>query len=153
MKILMKLRSNIHSLEDVILLFHILVMAGIIPIMTRHLSILRLMNVFTPKKVIYLKNIEEQKRKIVKYTDFVLGFCPLIWKQTCLKRSLILFYFLKKFAIDVRICFGTRYSNKIPKIISIKNIEGHAWLMHNGKIVLEKNIEMTKTFTMTYVFP
>ena len=35
----------------------------------------------------------------------------------------------------------------------IKKLEGHAWLLYNGTVFLEKNTEIAKTYKITYCFP
>ena len=153
MVILRKFRTNVHSLKEIMLLFHILILSSIIPVLAKHFTVPQLLGFFTPKKISRLKGNDERKIKIIKYTDYILNIKPELWNGTCLKRSLILFYFLRKLGMNISICFGTRYNIILPEDSSGKNLEGHAWLMHNGKIFLEKNVELTKTFTMTYVFP
>ncbi len=51
--------------------------------------------------------------------------------------------------MDVHICFGVRF----PDGVSREKLEGHAWLLYNGDIFLERDIEMAKAYKLTYCFP
>jgi hypothetical protein len=116
----------------------------------KFLSLPRLMKLITPDPVDVEMN--EMQDKIVKYSDYILSRNVWIYSTTCLKRSLVLYHFLRKYGINVQLCFGIRYSNK-SKSLEEKKLEGHAWLMYDGAIYLEKNIDETKGCTTTYCFP
>ena len=155
MKILEKIRGNISSLEEFSLLIRILFLVAVLPIMLKRLSVSKLMQVFTPRNTISYKkkDMKKYKENIVKFTDYILNLTPGMWKGTCLKRSLVLYFLLRKLGMDVRICFGTRYNRNLSNSEAKKNLEGHAWLIYKGSIFLERNTELTKTYTMTYSFP
>jgi hypothetical protein len=155
MKILEKIRDNISSLEEFSLLIRIFFLVAVLPIMLKRLSVSKLMQVFTPRNTISYKkkDMKKYKENIVKFTDYVLNLTPGMWKGTCLKRSLVLYFLLRKLGMDVRICFGTRYNRNLSNSEAKKNLEGHAWLIYKGSIFLERNTELTKTYTMTYSFP
>jgi hypothetical protein len=91
--------------------------------------------------------------KIVKFTDYILSRNFWIYRNTCLKRSLVLYHFLRGLGINVHICFGVRYNGMSPNKEAEKKLEGHAWLLYNGDIFLERNTESTKAYKMTYCFP
>lgn len=155
MRIIRKLSSNFSSVEEVILFFRILLLITILPLLTRFLSVPKLMKVITPRdlKTLKIKNLDQETRieKLVKFTNYVLSFNLWIYKNTCLKRSLVLYHSLRRSGINVRICFGVRYKNCLPD--TKKKLEGHAWLLYNGDIFLESNTEITKTYKVTYCFP
>ena len=111
------------------------------------------MQLLTPKNKKNHKNLEIQKRRTVRFTDYILNRNFLIWKRTCLKRSLILYYFLRKFGLNIQICVGVRYSEDNKYDSSQKDIEGHAWLLLNDEIIFENDIRQTKSYTMTFCFP
>ncbi len=93
--------------------------------------------------------MEITKNKIVRFTDYIFGSNLCIYQPTCLKRSLVLYHFLRKAGFSVRICFGVRFPSKEEK----NKLEGHAWLVYNGEMFLEKSVETTKTYKITYCFP
>jgi len=127
----------------------------ILPSLLKLLSLPRLMKVLTPGDLKVYKNLDSEmaKEKVVKFTDYILSRNFWIYKTKCLKRSLVLYHFLRKSGISVHICFGVRYNEELPDREAKKKLEGHAWLLYNGYIFLEKNIEMTKTYRVTYCFP
>ena len=155
MIILEKLKANISSLEELLLLIRIFFIVTILPIMLKRLSVSKLMQVFTPRNTISYKkkDMKKYKENIVKFTDYILNLTPGMWKGTCLKRSLVLYFLLRKLGMDVRICFGTRYNTRLSKQEAKKHLEGHAWLIYKGSIFLERNTELTNTYTMTYSYP
>ncbi len=150
-----KIRANFSSLEEVELFIQIFLLITILPFLIKLLSIPKLMKVLTPRNLKGYKNmdLEKTKHKIVKFTDFILGLNFWIYKSICLKRSLVLYHFLRKLGINVHICFGVKYNSELSDREAKKKLEGHAWLLYNGDILLEKNIEMTKTYKVTYCFP
>jgi hypothetical protein len=114
------------------------------------------MKVITPHKQKQLHNNhdrEQAKDTIIKYTDYLLSRNFFVYKSTCLRRSLVLFYFLRRIGIDVHICFGVRQKKNLIDTEAKQELEGHAWLMYNGNMFQEKNTNMTKTYTKTYCYP
>ncbi len=150
-----KIRSNFNSLEEILLFIQVFLLVTILPFLIKALTIQRLMKVLTPRDLSAYKNLnlEKSKDKIVKFTDYILSRNLWIYKSTCLKRSLVLYQLLRKSGIDVHVCCGVRYNDKLSGSEVEKKLEGHAWLLHNGEIFLEKNIEEIKTYKMTYCFP
>jgi hypothetical protein len=112
------------------------------------------MKLLTPQPGKYKHNADSQDRKdtIVLYTSYILSRNIWVYRNTCLKRSLILYHFLRKQGTDVQICFGINYKKDIP-LTERKEMEGHAWLLLNGDIYLEANPEIPKNYTTTYCFP
>jgi hypothetical protein len=55
--------------------------------------------------------------------------------------------------MNVHICLGVRYGEKLSDKEAENGLEGHAWLLHNGDIFLEREVEVTKTYKMTYCYP
>ncbi len=152
-----KFRSEFHSFGDVYLFLQILLIITLLPIMFRFLSIPELIKKFTPRnsrKYQKNRNLKETTDKIVKFIDFILNRKFWRYKEnTCLKRSLVLYYYLRKRGIDVHICFGVKYNDKPTTTMERNRLIGHAWLLYNGSIFLEKNAVETKTYKVTYSFP
>lgn len=91
--------------------------------------------------------------RIVKFTDYILSRNLWIYRGTCLKRSLVLYHFLRKSGINVHLCFGVRHNGRLPDREAEKKLEGHAWLLYRGEIFLERNAAMTRTYAVTYCYP
>jgi hypothetical protein len=151
MAIIRKIRTNFNSVEDVWLFISILLLVTVLPFPIKFLSLPTLLRILTPlePKAHRGRNLETIKNKMVKFTDYIFGSNLCIYQPTCLKRSLVLYHFLRKAGFSVHICFGVRFPNKEEK----NRLEGHAWLVYNGEVFLEKSIEMTKTYKVTYCFP
>lgn len=119
------------------------------------MSLPKLMNVLTPQGPKPHKDMDRERLegKIVKYTDYILDHNFWIYRRTCLKRSLVLYHFLRRCGIDVHVCFGVRYNENMPNKKEGKNLEGHAWLLYKENIFLEKKADLTRTYRITYSFP
>jgi len=150
-----KIRENFSSLQDVLLFMRILCLIAVLPEMLRFLSIPRLMKVLTPRGTTNLRNPVDDKGRdrIVKYTDYLLSRDFWMFKSTCLRRSLVLYHFLRREGVNVQICFGVRYKGELQKEKVSRELEGHAWLFYKGAIFLERNAAMTTEYTVTYCFP
>jgi hypothetical protein len=150
-----KVRSNFNSLGEVLLFVRIFLLATILPLLIKHLTIPRLLKLLTPQNSNSgrISGPDEIIDKIEKYTLYILSRDFWIYRNICLKRSLVLYHFLREYGIHVTLCFGVRYNNEGPHGAEGKKMEGHAWLLHNGDIFLEKNAEETKKYKMTYCYP
>lgn len=151
---LKKFRAHFDSFEEIWLFIQIFLLATVLPFLLKFLSLPRVMKMLAPRNLKVCRNmdLEKLKDKIVKFTDYILGRNFLTYKSACLKRSLVLYHFLRKSKINVHICFGVKY-NKLSDNETKEKLEGHAWLLYQENIFLERNEEITKTYTMTYCFP
>ncbi len=150
MKIVKKIKNNFHSFKDIWLFICIFFLATILPLIIKFLSLPRTMQMITPSGT-YRYNATN--RKIIKYTEYILNLDFWIWRPTCLKRSLLLYHFLNKIGINVRICFGVKYNKSMISKDRNRNLYGHAWLLLDGEIFLERNIEIVRGYKVTYCFP
>ena len=154
LKHIKKIRNNFHSFKDVRLFICIFFWATLLPFIIKFLPLPEAMQIFAPSKTQRnIKNKHSAQEKIVRYTDYILNLNVWIWRTTCLKRSLLLYRFLNKIGIKAQVCFGVKFNNNTISKDKSNNLDGHAWLLLNGEIFLERNIEMTKEFKMTYCFP
>ena len=150
-----KIRQNFDSWREVLLFYRVLSLITVLPILVKWNTLPRLMNRLTPLNILTLKHsaADLTSAKIVKYTDFILGWGVGVWKRTCLKRSLVLYHFLRDVGMPVHICFGVRIPAAAGKQAAHGRLEGHAWLLHEGGIFLENDPDMTRTYMETYRFP
>ena len=152
--ILRKIRLNFGSFKDIWLFIQIFLLITLLPAMLSLFSLPMLMKMLTPRDLRVCKDQDSESRdKIVKFADYLLNRNFWIFRSTCLKRSLILYHFLRKLGINLHVCFGVKYNGKLPDRKTQKKLEGHAWLFYNGNIFLERNAEVTKTYKLTYFFP
>nr|MBU1328194.1 lasso peptide biosynthesis B2 protein [Candidatus Omnitrophota bacterium] len=84
--------------------------------------------------------------KITKYLDLFFKLRALFFSRrgTCLKRSLILYKFLREKGIEVRINIGVKGDNK--------KIYGHAWLTLDDKPYLAQP-QINEDFKVCFIFP
>jgi hypothetical protein len=155
MEIVRKIRNNFGSFEELRLFVRIFLIVTLLPLLLKFFPLPRLMRLLTPKGVRLSKDIDldKYKRKAVKFTDYILGFNFWMYKTTCLKRSLVLYHFLRKSGIDVHICFGVRYNGQSLLEEARKKLEGHAWLLYDGKVVLEKDASQPQSYKAMYYYP
>ena len=152
--IIRKFRTNFASFEEVWLFTQIFLLGTVLPIMLRLISLPKLMNVLTPKNLKLHKDLdlERLKHKIVKFTDYVLSHNFWIYRSTCLKRSLVLYHFLRRVGINVHVCFGVKYNENATDEEEKKKLEGHAWLVYKGNIFLEKKSRYNQNLQNNLLF-
>ena len=152
--ILQKVRSNFSPIQDLWIFVHILFLITILPLLLRFMSLSRLLAFLTSNDVNVCRNsdMEKVQDRIVKYTDYILSRNFWIYRHSCLKRSLVLYHFLRKSGINVSIRVGVRYVGTLP-YGEDKKLEGHAWLVCGDEYYLENNIEEAKTCKVIYCFP
>ena len=150
-----KFKKNFKSPGDLWLFMRIFGLITILPIMVRGLSIPTLLKTLTPGGNKFGQNLDVDSliEKIVKYTDYILGYNWLAYKNTCLTRSLVLYHFLRKHGIEVQICLGVKKGESLGEVDSEKILQGHAWLTYDGNIFLEKNSLGARSFKTTFCFP
>ena len=134
---------------------HIFSLVTILPLMIKMLTIPQLLKILTPgrAKLKGDRNLRQLREIIIKYTNYVLSLDFWIYRDICLTRSLVLYYFLRKYGLDVQICFGVKHKKDSEGRDAGRKLQGHAWLSLNGYFFLENNPEDTRTFAVTYSFP
>lgn len=155
MAIVRKIKTHFHSFHDILLFVQIFSFITLLPLIVKYMTVPGMMKMLTPKngnEKIKI-NSDHQQVKIEKYTDYILSMNFWMYKVICLKRSLVLYHFLRKFYIDVHVCFGVRFEKAMMPGMAVKEIEGHAWLLYKGQVFLERYPEETGTYTMTYCYP
>jgi hypothetical protein len=86
------------------------------------------------------KNFEAATR-LGRLIDSLLGMDLFVFRRSCWKRALVLHRFLSLNGIESQIRFGLRKSTG--------RVEGHAWLEHEGRPLLEDNAgEYVVTFSL-----
>ena len=150
-----KFKKNFRSIGDLWLFMRIFGLITLLPVMIKYLSIPTLLKTLTPvgKKFCQNLDVDSLIEKIVKYTDYILRANWLVYKNSCLKRSLVLYHFLRKYGIEVHICLGVKKGESLDEVDSEKILQGHAWLTYDGNIFLEKNSLGTQNFKTTFSFP
>ena len=150
-----KFKKNFRSFGDLWLFMRIFGLITLLPVMVQYLSIPTLLKTLTPgsNKSGQNMDVDFLIEKIVKYTDYILGYNWLVYKNTCLTRSLVLYHFLRKCGIEVHICLGVKKAESLGDVDPEKILQGHAWLIYKGNIFLEKNLLSSHHFKTTFCFP
>jgi len=128
--------------KDTVLFIRIACLVLVTPFLVRIKSLPELCDYFTPKNT----NGNYRKEKIIKYTDFLVGWQIPIFTHYCLVRSLILYKLLRENGTNVVINFGVLKDR-------MNKIGGHSWLTLNGKIYLEDERTIEKFIKIDYTFP
>ena len=124
------------SPDDRRLLFQAVLLLPIIHIALYFLGYYRLHRF--AEKLVPLKRIDtpraeteilQQAREIARIVSIAAqhGF----FRASCLRRSLLVWWFLRKQGIQSNICFGVRMIDH--------QLEAHAWVEHNGVVVNDSN--------------
>lgn len=90
---------------------------------------------------------KNEKEAVIDITDFFFSWRLPVFRGSCLKRSLVLFKFLRRIGINVDINFGV---NKNRAMNNLKH--GHAWLTLDGKLFFPKE-EFLEHYQFCYKFP
>ena len=83
---------------------------------------------------------------LARWVDRLLRNLPGPWRRTCLKRSAVLYYLLRRAGRPVELCLGVR--NEEPS-----SVAAHAWLMRGGAPYLEARPEHAGRHTVIARFP
>jgi hypothetical protein len=154
MEIARNLRDNFSSPKEALLFGRIFLLVTILPLLTRFLTLPRLMKFLTRNKqeCAEIGNREDYRNRIVKYTDYLLARNFWIYRKTCLKRSLVLYHFLRPAFPELAICFGVK-TRRDPPSDKWKRLDGHSWLIHRGDVFLEEKPDVPRQYIVTYRFP
>lgn len=149
-------RANFASLADVWLFVNVAALAWVLPLGLRTLSLPRLLTWLTPHpRQPRLEAAEElaHVQKLVKFTDYVLNrnIGPL--RQNCLRRSLLLYTFLRRVGIDVDVCMGVKHARSNTDGSVANLLDGHAWLLRDERLFLEPCVQLPELYTVTYRYP
>ncbi len=112
--------------------------------MLRFRNITRLLEFLNLKKYTGAPLSKHDIYKLVSYVDFILNLNNPVLKKTCLKRSLVLYRFLRYYNSSVDFKIGV-HNNQA-------NILGHSWLTLNGKIFADSENKV-KDFKLIYNYP
>ena len=100
-----------------------------------------------PLKSIDISSSEMENRKrahdIARIVSIAAGHG--LYKATCLRRSLLVWWFLRGQGIQSRICFGVRKMDR--------QLEAHAWVEHQGVVVNDSERVREAFQTLEETFP
>lgn len=131
--------------QNLKILLEMLAFAAVMPILMKYFSLERVLDVLTPyEKRQTHKTSRASAKKIVHLGMLLLKRNRFFLKNSCLKRSLLLYYFLRKNGIAVQIHFGVKKLDD--------NLTGHSWLTQGGNLIADRE-QHRKAFTEVVSFP
>lgn len=137
----MRIRQKLHQIrnsKDLLLLLQITVLACLLPLLLRWVKLPTLLKVLKPWN--RTATVErKQVDKIVRFTNFIVGM-GFTGKRTCLKKSLLLYHFLRRAGVNVEMNFGIRKA---------KGLIGHSWLTYQANPYLDDE-KSTRDFEIIY---
>ena len=143
----MKLRnitSIISSPGEFILVLHIFSFMFILPLLLRICKIQKLVSLITPGRTHSPDNSIALDRTIYLCRRIQRMLMKIGIKYSCLKRSLLLFRFLRYYGQPVIINFGVKWEDN--------NLTGHSWLSLSGNPYMEPEGKV-EDFTLFFSLP
>lgn len=126
---------------DYLLLSRIFLWNVVVNIMVRFWNVNRLLQFLNSYKSSPKPISKQQIYKLVSYVDFMLSLSDPIIKKTCLKRSLVLYRFLRLYHCEVGFKIGVQNNQS--------NVLGHSWLTLNGKVFADSE-QKVKDFKLIF---
>jgi Transglutaminase-like superfamily len=137
--------------QDLGLLLQILALIAVLPALLRLLSMPRILRLLTPAPRLRVGMDGAFARKAAYYTDALLRRRVWLLQPNCLRRSLVLYHLLRRSGLAVQVCLGVRSA---PAGSGLQGgLEGHAWLVYEGKPFLEHHAGLVERYTVSYRFP
>ena len=135
-----KVRDYFRSPGDVALYFRVFGWAVFLPFLLRRHGMEELLGLMSSRRV----RPAHRARRVVVFVNWWLNRNILMLRPTCLKRSLLLYRFLSREGLPVRIHYGIRKTPNGP--------DGHSWLTLDSKPFLEDSLT-ADLYRETFVFP
>ena len=120
------------SWQEMLLACQISLLVILLPVLQKALPLPTLLKRLTPnsRKRNSLGTGDTQNMDmILKLTQRILWLHFWVFHPTCLKRSLVLYHFLRRYGYPVCICFGVAKSDA--------ELTGHSWISLHGRPVSE----------------
>lgn len=131
--------------QNLKLLLEMFAFAAVMPILMKCLSLERILSMLTPCEKEQTQNISRASiKRIVRLSLLLLNCNRLFLKNSCLKRSLLLYYFLRKHGVNVQIHFGIKRLDD--------RLSGHSWLTQDGNLFADRE-RHCRAFTEVLSFP
>jgi Transglutaminase-like superfamily len=126
-------------------LLEMLAFAAVMPILLKFYSLERFLGIITPSTKRQPDHIPNTCTEMIIHLGIqLLKRNRLFLKNSCLKRSLLLYYFLRKHGIEVYVHFGVK---KIDGYLA-----GHSWLTQDGNLLADKG-RYGEAFTSIISYP
>lgn len=135
---------HFESFRDARLFFQILLLWGVLPCLLL-LPLRTVLRLLTPPRLMPVaENVARHRyQKIVHFARYWFRWKWIAGQTTCLKTSLLLYYFLSRAGIPTRICFGVQKNGD--------HLCGHSWLETSYPDLFPP--ECTDDFCQIYMYP
>lgn len=131
--------------QNLKLLLEMFAFAAVMPILMKCLSLERILSMLTPCEKEQTQNTSRASiKRIVRLSLLLLNRNRFFLKNSCLKRSLLLYYFLRKHGVNVQIHFGIKKHDD--------RLNGHSWLTQDGNLLADHE-QHRRAFTEVLSFP
>lgn len=150
-----RIAANFATRDDLRMFAEIAALATVLPLLLRRYSFAELtQRLSSPTPALSEHpNFSAITAKAEKFTDYILGRRFWIYQPNCLKRSLFLFYVLRKRGIAVQWNLGARFVANDLAANATRKLDGHAWLTYDGKLLLEPHQTLATHYAVTFSFP
>lgn len=128
LSLLRKAPQRIRTWDHFILLLRIAGLIIVLPLLLRAMKLLRLLE-FLSGSGSEPCGDPELEHRIASYTSALLSLNILMFRNTCLTKTLVLYRFFSQIGLEPRIHFGVRKTAN-------GDLEGHNWLVVGDKIYL-----------------
>jgi len=132
------------SPDELFLILRITGFLGALPMLIRFKSIQEVVRTITPEKRGVTRSPLTLERVIYLCERLLRIFQKYRYKYSCLKRSLLLYHFLRYYQIPVEINFGVMWADG--------GLTGHSWLTLNNDLYLEPKAKVDQ-FTHIFSLP
>lgn len=126
-------------------------LAAVLPVLIRTLPLRRLLELLTPGDT--KRRDDPDAKTIVRYVDRLLGLGVWVYRPNCLKRSLLLYHFLRRAGAPAIFCLGVRRRLEHAVDGNDAHLHGHAWISLDGRAVFEPSRRLADVYRTTFRFP
>ncbi len=135
-------RKWIPTVSHFFLLTRVAAWSFVVPFLLKYLSMDKLMKVLTPRKPKSIEADMETARLLNVYVSQSLRVRPENRGKMCLKRSLVLYRFLRMYNIPARLMVGVRKEQG--------ELTGHSWIEIHGRHFQDPLEDVKYSVTFSY---
>lgn len=140
-----KTKELLYQRQSLKILLEMFAFAAVMPILMKCFSLEHILSMLTPCEKEQTENAPRASiKRLVSLSLLLLNRNRLFLRNSCLKRSLLLYYFLGKHGVNVQIHFG------IKKLDD--RLAGHSWLTQDGNLIADRE-QHRRAFTEVLSFP
>ena len=128
------------SLQDVLIFLQVIILWSIVPLLLLF-PLERILQLLTPPSRLPSRPVSSSK--IILLVNYWFRLTRFIARNSCLKRSLVLYHLFNRHGIPVKICIGIKQENG--------RFIGHSWVeSKDGSIEENRDVD---DFVVMYTYP